>query len=57
MNRLEHAPSDGGDRYHKIGCDREALQDVFVDVFLDAHGKTPRDNGATIMVAVERQSG
>ena len=43
MNRLEHAPGDGGDRYHKIGCDREALQDVFVDVFLDAHGKAPRE--------------
>ena len=35
-------PRRGGDRYHKIGCDREALQDVFVDVFLDAHGKAPR---------------
>jgi hypothetical protein len=41
MNRLEHAP--GCSRYHKIGCDREALQDVFVDVFLDAHGKAPRE--------------
>src|SRR4249920_914004 len=39
MNRLEHAPGDGGDRYHKIGCDREAL----LDVFLDAHGKAPRE--------------
>jgi DDE family transposase len=43
MNRLEHAPGAGGDRYHKIGCDREALQDVFVDVFLDAHGEAPRE--------------
>src|SRR5512134_3520085 len=43
MNRLEHAPGDGCSRYHKIGCDREALQDVFVDVFLDAHGKAPRE--------------
>jgi Transposase DDE domain group 1 len=43
MNRLEHAPGDGGDRYHKIDCDREALQDVFVDVFLDAYGKAPRE--------------
>ena len=32
-------PRRGGDRYHKIGCDREARQDVFVDVFLDAHGR------------------
>ena len=43
MNRLEHAPGDGCSRYHKIGCDREALQEVFVDVFLDAHGKAPRE--------------
>src|SRR5512144_2826424 len=42
MNRLEHARG-GGDRYHKIGCDREALLDVFVDVFLDAHSKAPRE--------------
>jgi hypothetical protein len=41
MNRLEHAPGDGCSRYHKIGCDREALQDVFV--FLDAYGKAPRE--------------
>src|SRR5512132_2934355 len=40
---LEHAPGDGCSRYHEIGCDREALQDVFVDVFLDAHGKAPRE--------------
>ena len=32
-------PRRGGDRYHEIGCDREARQDVFVDVFLDAHGR------------------
>ena len=43
MNRLEHAPGDGCSRYHKIGCDREALRDVFVDVFLDAHDKAPRE--------------
>src|SRR5512144_1016454 len=43
MNRLEHAPGEGCSRYHKIGCDPEALQDVFVDVFLDAHGKAPRE--------------
>src|SRR5512133_3874439 len=37
------ALGDGCSRYHKIGGDREALQDVFVDVFLDAHGKAPRE--------------
>src|SRR5512134_1343213 len=36
INRLEHAPREGGDRYHKIGHDPQALERVFVDVFLDA---------------------
>jgi hypothetical protein len=43
MNRLEHARDEGCSRYHKISCDHEALQDVFVDVFLDAHGKAPQE--------------
>jgi hypothetical protein len=43
VHRLEHAPRDGGDRYHKIGHDPQALQQVFVDVFLDAHGKVPKE--------------
>jgi hypothetical protein len=34
---------DGCSRYHKISCNHEALQDVFVDVFLDAHDKAPRE--------------
>jgi hypothetical protein len=42
VNRLEHAPASPGDRYHKIGHDAKALEDVFVDVFLDAHAKAPR---------------
>jgi DDE family transposase len=42
MNRLEHAPRDGGDRYHKIGHDPKALADVLVDVFLDAHAEAPK---------------
>jgi hypothetical protein len=33
VNRLEHAPRDGGDRYHKIGHDPQALAAVFADVF------------------------
>jgi hypothetical protein len=36
-------PATGCSRYHKIGCDREALQDVFVDVFLEAHAVPPRE--------------
>jgi hypothetical protein len=43
VNRLEHAPAGHGNRYHKIGHDAKALEDVFVEVFLDAHGKAPRE--------------
>jgi Transposase DDE domain group 1 len=43
INRLEHAPRDGGERYHKIGHDAKALERVFVDVFLDAYGKPPEE--------------
>ncbi len=43
INRLEHAPSGGGDRYHKIGHDAKALEDLFVDVFLDVHARAPRE--------------
>src|SRR5512134_1761993 len=41
INRLEHAPREGGDRYHKIGHDPQALERVFIDVFLDAYGPPP----------------
>jgi hypothetical protein len=43
INRLEHAPRDGGDRYHKIGHDAQALERVFADIFLDAHGTPPEE--------------
>jgi hypothetical protein len=44
LNRLEHAPVDGGTgRYHKIGHDGASIEALFVDVFLDAHGKPPRE--------------
>jgi hypothetical protein len=43
LNRLEHAPGRDDDRYHKIGHDTEALENVFVDVFLDAHAKPPKE--------------
>jgi hypothetical protein len=42
INRLEHAPQDGGERYHKIGHDPKALQEVFVDLFLEASTKAPK---------------
>lgn len=43
LNRLEHAPGRDDARYHKIGHDAQTLETVFVDVFLDAHAKPPKE--------------
>ena len=43
LNRLEHAPADGADRYHKIGHDRAAIETLLVDVFLEAHAQPPAE--------------
>ena len=43
LNRLEHAPGRDDDRYHKIRHDTEALENVFVDMFLEAHAKAPKE--------------
>ena len=40
LNRLEHAPT-GVDRYHRIGHDPAAVEELFVDLFLEAHDKAP----------------
>ena len=40
LNRLEHAPS-GAHRYRRIGHEPEAIETLFVDLFLDAHGQAP----------------
>ena len=40
LNRLEHAPVDDH-RYRKIAHDPEAIEHLFVDLFLDAHAKAP----------------
>ncbi len=42
VNRLEHGPRGDGDRYHKIGHDAAAVEDLFVDLFLDAHARPPK---------------
>jgi hypothetical protein len=43
LNRLEHAPgADKRPRYHKISHDGAAIERLFVDLFLDAHVKAPR---------------
>jgi Transposase DDE domain group 1 len=44
LNRLEHAPAEGTTgRYHKIGHDGAAIEALFIDLFLDAHRKPPRE--------------
>ena len=42
LNRLEHAPNGAATRYHKIGHDGEAIERMFVDLFLEAHSGSPR---------------
>jgi hypothetical protein len=44
LKRLEHTPTAGASgRYHKIGHDDAAIEGLFVDLFLDAHTKPPRE--------------
>jgi hypothetical protein len=42
LNRLEQALRGGVGRYHRIGHDDAAIEALFVELFLDAHGKPPR---------------
>src|SRR4051794_31348907 len=42
LNRLEHAPSGAPARYHRIGHDGEGIARVFVDLFLEAHARPPK---------------
>jgi hypothetical protein len=41
LNRLEHAPRDGHERYRRIGHRAEAIEGLFVDLFLEAHAQAP----------------
>ena len=42
LNRLEHGAAEA-DRYRKIAHDGTAIEALFVDLFLDAHAKPPRE--------------
>jgi hypothetical protein len=42
LNRLEHAPL-GPSRYHKIGHDAAAIEDLFVELFLQAYKAAPQE--------------
>jgi hypothetical protein len=41
LNRLEHAAKIGCDQHHKLDLDATAIERLFVDTFLDAHGTPP----------------
>ena len=43
LNRLEHAPEGDAERYRKISHDGQAIEGLFVDLFLEAHDKPPRE--------------
>ncbi|MGB9464197.1 MAG: IS1380 family transposase [Candidatus Acidiferrum sp.] len=45
LNRLELTPSEvfSASRYHKIGYSPEALDELLVDLFLEAHPRAPRE--------------
>jgi hypothetical protein len=42
LNRLEHAPRRPDDRSHKIDHDPQALANLFVDLFVEAHQRPPK---------------
>lgn len=41
LNRMEHAGKIGRDRHHKLDHDVDAIERLFVDIFLDAHSEPP----------------
>jgi len=41
LNRLELHPVETASRYHKIRPDREAIESLWVELFLDAHREAP----------------
>lgn len=43
LNRLELTRSGSTTRYHKIGHDTGAIERVFVEVFVAAHGRAPEE--------------
>ena len=43
LNRLEHTPRRQAEKYHKIDYDAASLEALFVDIFLDAHARPPKE--------------
>jgi hypothetical protein len=42
LNRLEHAPKTGDDRYRKLSVDEEAMKRLFVNLFLEGQATPPK---------------
>ena len=42
LNRLELTPEGEPGRYHKIGHDKAAIENLFVDLFVESHKKPPK---------------
>jgi Transposase DDE domain group 1 len=61
LNRLEHTPKRYGAKYHKIDCIGSRVDSLFVDLFLEAHKRAPRqivlDLDATDIPLHGRQEG
>jgi len=43
LNRLEHGRVGEATRYHKLSYDRQAMEALFVDLFMEAHDKPPAE--------------
>jgi Transposase DDE domain group 1 len=43
LNRLELHPAAGVDRYHKIAPQAEAIERLWIELFLDAHREAPEE--------------
>jgi hypothetical protein len=43
LNRLEHKARRDAAKYHKIDCDAARLEALFVELFLDAHKRPPKE--------------
>ena len=43
LNRLEHTPKRYAGKYHKIDVDEGRVEDLLVDLFLEAHERAPRE--------------
>ena len=43
LNRLEHTPRRHAAKYHKIDCDGSRVDELLVELFLEAHDRAPRE--------------